>query len=214
MSGAVRRVIPMVLAVAVAAGLVALYRAHQRDVAQNAERSAPVVAPSRVRAEGGDGAGHAGLRGAATDRRRGRGTAGGLERARGPAPRRSRRRERAGHGAPGARGRPTSRCPPAHTGRGSASGWRRARRSPRSRMRARWRSRSPVSSQASARSPALWSRPARRCSRWPTTAGRSSASRGSSPPASGPAQGSRSAPTSALRACRRISSVRPPRPIR
>ena len=53
MSGAVRRVAPFLLALAVTAGLVVLYRAHRREVAREAEREAPVVAPSRVREQGG-----------------------------------------------------------------------------------------------------------------------------------------------------------------
>lgn len=53
MSAAARRLVPILLAVAVAAGLVALYRRHQLDVAQEAQRDAPVVAPSRIREHGG-----------------------------------------------------------------------------------------------------------------------------------------------------------------
>jgi biotin carboxyl carrier protein len=53
MSDVSRRVVPIVLAVVVAAGLVALYRNHRREVALEAERDAPVVAPSRVRDERG-----------------------------------------------------------------------------------------------------------------------------------------------------------------
>jgi biotin carboxyl carrier protein len=53
MSGAARRLAPILLATAVAAGLVVLYRRHERDVAREAARDAPVVAPSRVRDEAG-----------------------------------------------------------------------------------------------------------------------------------------------------------------
>jgi len=53
MSSAARRLGPMLLAVAAAVALVGLYRRHQRDVAQEAARETPVVAPSRVREQGG-----------------------------------------------------------------------------------------------------------------------------------------------------------------
>lgn len=53
MSGMVRRVVPALLAVVVAIVLVILYRNHQREVALQAERDAPVVAPTRVQEEGG-----------------------------------------------------------------------------------------------------------------------------------------------------------------
>lgn len=53
MRGTLRRIAPIVLVVAAAAGLIVLYRNHQRDVAEEAAREAPVVAPSRVAAQGG-----------------------------------------------------------------------------------------------------------------------------------------------------------------
>ena len=53
MTGSVRRVVPILLAAAAAVVLVVLYRNHRREVAHEAEREAPVVAPSRVREEAG-----------------------------------------------------------------------------------------------------------------------------------------------------------------
>lgn len=52
MSAVPRRIVPVLIALAAAAGLVVLFREHQRAVAREAEREAPVVAPSRVREEG------------------------------------------------------------------------------------------------------------------------------------------------------------------
>jgi biotin carboxyl carrier protein len=45
--------VPVALGVVVAVALVVLYRNHQREVAREAAREAPIVAPSRVRDEGG-----------------------------------------------------------------------------------------------------------------------------------------------------------------
>jgi hypothetical protein len=53
MSAALRRVVPIALALAAAAGLVMLFRDHQRKVALEAEREQPVVASSRMRDEAG-----------------------------------------------------------------------------------------------------------------------------------------------------------------
>lgn len=53
MSVVLRRVVPIALVLAAVAGLVVLFRNHQRKVAQEAEREQPVVAPSRVRDEAG-----------------------------------------------------------------------------------------------------------------------------------------------------------------
>ncbi len=53
MSGAIRRVAPIALAAALATGLVLLYRQHRREVAAEAGRDAPLVAPSRVRDQHG-----------------------------------------------------------------------------------------------------------------------------------------------------------------
>jgi hypothetical protein len=53
MSPAVRRLVAGLLAVVVAIGLVVLYRGHRREVAQEAVRDAPVVAPSRVSQDSG-----------------------------------------------------------------------------------------------------------------------------------------------------------------
>ena len=53
MSPAVRRLGAGLLAVALATGLVVLYRGHRREVAKEAVRSAPVVAPSRVSQDSG-----------------------------------------------------------------------------------------------------------------------------------------------------------------
>jgi hypothetical protein len=52
MSAGVRRIVAGLLVVVAGAGLVVLYRAHRREVAQEAEREAPVVAPSRVSRDG------------------------------------------------------------------------------------------------------------------------------------------------------------------
>jgi biotin carboxyl carrier protein len=48
MTGTVRRVAAILVALAAAVWLVMLYRDHQREVAREAEREAPVVAPSRI----------------------------------------------------------------------------------------------------------------------------------------------------------------------
>src|SRR5262245_46271248 len=48
MSSAVRRTVAGLVAVVVGAMLVILYRGHRREVVQEAEREAPVVAPSRI----------------------------------------------------------------------------------------------------------------------------------------------------------------------
>src|SRR4051812_46322140 len=48
MTGTVRRVATILVALAVAASLIVLYRNHRREVAQEAAREAPVVAPSRT----------------------------------------------------------------------------------------------------------------------------------------------------------------------
>lgn len=53
MTGASRRLAPIFLAAGVAVALVVLYRDHRREVAQEAKQDAPIVAPSRVRDEGG-----------------------------------------------------------------------------------------------------------------------------------------------------------------
>jgi biotin carboxyl carrier protein len=52
MSSGVRRALAGVIAAAAAGGLVVLFREHRREVAQEAERKAPVVAPSRVSRDG------------------------------------------------------------------------------------------------------------------------------------------------------------------
>jgi biotin carboxyl carrier protein len=54
-NAAARRIIPVIIALGVAIGLVWLYRAHIREVTLEAERDEPVVAPSRV-VEAGQGA--------------------------------------------------------------------------------------------------------------------------------------------------------------
>jgi biotin carboxyl carrier protein len=53
MSGALRRILPVVLVLAGAVWLVTRFRESRRDVAHEASRDTPVVAPSRVSGEGG-----------------------------------------------------------------------------------------------------------------------------------------------------------------
>jgi biotin carboxyl carrier protein len=53
MSGALRRILPLVLVLAAAVWLIARFRESRRDVAHQAGRDAPVVAPSRVTNAGG-----------------------------------------------------------------------------------------------------------------------------------------------------------------
>lgn len=53
MSGAWRRAAALALAAASAVVLLVLYRGHRREVALESERDEPVVAPSRLRADGG-----------------------------------------------------------------------------------------------------------------------------------------------------------------
>jgi biotin carboxyl carrier protein len=53
MSGALRRILPIALVVAGAVWLITRFRESRRDVAHEAGREAPVVAPSRVADEGG-----------------------------------------------------------------------------------------------------------------------------------------------------------------
>jgi hypothetical protein len=53
MSGALRRILPIVLVLAGAVWLITRFRESRRDVAHQAGRDAPVVAPSRVTGEGG-----------------------------------------------------------------------------------------------------------------------------------------------------------------
>jgi multidrug efflux system membrane fusion protein len=53
MTGALRRIVAPIVVIAVGSGLVLLYREHQREVAREAAREEPVVAPSRLVEEKG-----------------------------------------------------------------------------------------------------------------------------------------------------------------
>jgi hypothetical protein len=144
MSSAARRLGPMLLAVAAAVALVVLYRRHQRDVAQEAARETPVVAPSRVREQGGMAV--VTLDSAEVRRVGGRSCRSSRSRARrrSGCPARSWRRA-SGPPCCARRWPDGSRCLPARIGRVSGSGCRLACRSRRYRTRGRSRCRSRVS---------------------------------------------------------------------